>query len=156
MQSIKPEAQSNTDTRRIAGPVARRLSGALPRIAAFVVVVVALCALPFWWFSGGDDPHGASVQAQSQRTLQAEVIVSPTAIPTPERIGYTSAQSAQGKCADDESVIELWRGGKVVGFACNKDMDVDRSVSGGVNLKVPSAEEIRQMFGEKPDGQQLR
>lgn len=145
MQSIKPEAQSNTDTRRIAGPVARRLSGALPRIAAFVIVVVALCALPFWWFSGTKDTNTTSVQAQENRPLQAEVIVSPTAIPTPERIGYTSAQSAQGNCAGNETVIELWRGGKVVGFACNLDMDKVREEETGIVLVVPNQADLQAM-----------
>lgn len=134
MQTIKTEpTEPNNAPRQIAGAVASRFSGALPRILGAIVIIVALCAVPFWIFSWRSADAGAEKSVPTIYSVQ----VDPTPIPTPERIGYTSVGDAGINCGENETVIQLWRGGEVVGFACNLDMDKVRAAQDGVQLVLP-------------------
>lgn len=137
MQTIKPENnnESNNAPRQIAGAVASRFSGALPKVLGAIVIIVALCAVPFYIFSWRT---ADAVVDKSVPTFYS-VQVAPTPIPTPDRIGYTSIGDATPNCEAGESVIQLWRGGVVVGFACNLDMDTVRATETGVQLVLPKA-----------------
>lgn len=141
MQTIKTEVnESNNAPRQIVGAVASRFGGALPKVLGAIVIIVALCAVPFWIFSW----RSADAVVEKSVPTVYSVQVDPTPFPTPERIGHTSVGDASINCEDGETVIQLWRGGEVVGFACNLDMDKVRQVETGVEYKFvpPTAGEL--------------
>jgi len=139
MEPIKTGTSNNESNnvsavKQLTGTVADRIGGGVLKFTIAVVLVVGVCASLTWFISSR---VSADAKPDAKVPTSYSVRVAPTPIPTPDRIGYTSIGDASPNCEAGESVIQLWRNGEVVGFACNLDMDAAREAATGVKLVAP-------------------
>jgi hypothetical protein len=127
-------ASNVSAVKQLTGTVADRIGGGFLKFTIAIVLIVGVCASLTWFISSR---VSAGEQPDAKVPTVYSVQVAPTPIPTPARIGYTSIGDASPNCEAGESVIQLWRNGEVVGFACNLDMDAAREAATGVQLVLP-------------------
>jgi len=123
--------------KQLTGTVADRIGGGFLKFTIAIVLIVGVCA-SLTWFISSRVSAGAKPDAKVPTVYSVQV--APTPMPTPDRIGYTSIGDASPNCEAGESVIQLWRNGEVVGFACNLDMDAAREAATGIKLVAPKVD----------------
>lgn len=101
------------DVPSIASRVLGSIGGGMIRLIVGFVLFVAACSLPLWFFFGGDSeqPTGSI----------APIYAAPSGGSAPpagsDDIGYGNEQDADDNCPTND-VIPLYRGGRIVGYAC--------------------------------------
>ncbi|HSG61612.1 MAG TPA: hypothetical protein VLA24_09285 [Pseudomonadales bacterium] len=107
-------ADPEADTAGVASTLMGRVSAGLVRFVIGIAVFAFVCSVPFWWGSWwANDTITTAVNSGSY--------AQPVYIAEPQSIGYESSTEATGAGCPVDRVIELWRGGSVVGYGCNRD-----------------------------------
>ena len=116
IEEQRPQMPAPEPAEEETGGILSRIKGGVARVAIGIVVFLLICGVTF------NFAINTTSNALSATGPAPLIALTPTPASEPVQLGYQTQTEAASNCASDETPIALWRGGQVVGHACNKDM----------------------------------
>lgn len=115
---------------KLGGQRGTIIGGAVGCLSVVIGLLLA-CGLLFGWVGNTvkgvveTNQHAAAI-AEAGPVIQVDKDGTIVDLTDVEFNPHDTPDDASEHCAVGETVVEIWRGGRIEGWACNKDMTIDK------------------------------